>query len=165
MACPARQYFSTFSHTRHDFLKKKSLWDIKWVFWYFLQILSETFPILQRSEWDMTTYVHCSSCKVPLFLSDFNATWVFLTVLRKIPKCQISGKSVQWKPSFCVPTYGRTDGQDDVKSHFSQFCEHAWKCKRTRDINKVAPFFLLHKCHGTNTLTQSTVVSYPVKFH
>jgi len=48
VACPAPQYFSTLSHKRHDFRKKKSP-KTKCVFWFSLQLLSETFLILRRN--------------------------------------------------------------------------------------------------------------------
>jgi hypothetical protein len=41
------QYFSTLSHKRHDFRNK--LWN-KNVFWFSVQLLSETFPSLRRNE-------------------------------------------------------------------------------------------------------------------
>ena len=41
-----------------------------------------------------------------LFLADFNETWIFSAVFRKILKCQISRKSFQWDPSS---PYARTD--------------------------------------------------------
>jgi hypothetical protein len=45
VACLALQYFSTVSHKRHDFRKKKSL-NTKCLFWFSLEILSGTFLIL-----------------------------------------------------------------------------------------------------------------------
>jgi len=57
------QYFSTFSHTRHDFLRK--LWDINCFFRFSLQLLSETFLFLRRNERSVITNVRKSSCKVP----------------------------------------------------------------------------------------------------
>jgi hypothetical protein len=47
VGCPAAPYFSTLSHTRHDFRNKK-LWSIKCVFRLSLQISSKTFLILRR---------------------------------------------------------------------------------------------------------------------
>jgi hypothetical protein len=55
---------STLSHKRQDFRGKKMLLNIKCVFWVSLQLLSETFLILRRSERDMIKNVHRSSCKV-----------------------------------------------------------------------------------------------------
>jgi hypothetical protein len=41
-------------------------------FYFFLQVLSETFPILTRIRQHIIVNVDRSSCEVPLFLSDFN---------------------------------------------------------------------------------------------
>jgi len=51
--------------------------------------------------------------KHPLFLSDFNKTWIFSPYLRKILKCQIAWKSIQWEPWCSMRTGGWTDGRTD----------------------------------------------------
>ena len=61
--------------------------------------------------------------KYPLFLFDFNETCSFSTVIRKMPKYQISLKSVQWEPSCSMQTDGQTERHDEDKSRFSQFRE------------------------------------------
>jgi len=47
--------------------------------------------------------------KYPLFLSDFNKTWIFSTRFIKTLKYQISWKSIQWEPSCAMRTDGRSD--------------------------------------------------------
>jgi hypothetical protein len=53
---------------------RKMLLNIKCVFLFPLQLLSEIFLILRRIQRDVIINVHTSSCKVPLLLSDFNVT-------------------------------------------------------------------------------------------
>ena len=47
--------------------------------------------------------------KYPLFLSDFNETWIFTTDFWKKLKHQIWSKSVHWEPSCSMRTDRRTD--------------------------------------------------------
>ena len=86
----------------------KKLLNIKCVFWFCLQLLSETFLILRRIQRNIIINVQRSSCKVPLLLSDFKETWIFSADFRKILVYQISWKSVQWEPS-CFNADGQTD--------------------------------------------------------
>ena len=73
VACPAVHNFSTLSHKRHDFRKKKkNLLNTKCVFFFSIQILSETFLILKRNERDMIRKFIGLHVKYPLILSDFN---------------------------------------------------------------------------------------------
>ena len=50
----------------------KKLPNVKCVFWFSLQLLSETFLILRRNERDVTKNIYWSACKVPAFLVTFN---------------------------------------------------------------------------------------------
>jgi hypothetical protein len=56
---------------------RKKLLNTKYVFWFFVQLLSETLLILRIIQQDIVI-VHRSSCKVPLFLSDFKWQLDFL---------------------------------------------------------------------------------------
>jgi len=77
------------SHTAR-LSKKNKLLKVKCVFWFSLQILSEPLLILRRHERDMIKMVIGIHVNNPLFLSDFNKTWIFSTGFRKkIPKYKI----------------------------------------------------------------------------
>ena len=101
-------------------ISEEKLLNIKCAFWLSLQLLSETLLILRINVWDVIKNVYWCSCEVPLYLSDFNETWTFLTDVLKILKYQISWKSIQCKPSCCM----WTDTHDEANSHFLQFCQH-----------------------------------------
>jgi hypothetical protein len=73
VASPALQYFFILSHKRHDF-RKKTLLNIKPVFLYSLQCLTETFLILRITEQGMIKMYIDRHVEYPLFLSDFYET-------------------------------------------------------------------------------------------
>jgi hypothetical protein len=85
VACLALPYISTLSHKWHDFQKK--LLNVRCVFWFPLQHLSETFLILRRSHWGSIINGHMLSCKVPVILVRFYQTWIFSTDFLKMNVC------------------------------------------------------------------------------
>jgi hypothetical protein len=138
VAFPPLQYFSTSPHKRHDLEKESRFLDIKRVFSFSIQVLPETSLILRRTVRHIIKNVCRSSCKYPLFLSDFNETWIFsINFSKKNPsKYQISWKSVQWEPSWTMPT----DRHDKAKRHFSQFCESAYRAPTYKGKVTVHPY-------------------------
>jgi hypothetical protein len=86
----------------------KLLLNIKCVFWFSVQLLSETFLILRRIQRDIIINVHRSLCKLPLLLSDFNETWIFSTDFRKKKSSNIKFYENPSIVSRVVPC-GRTD--------------------------------------------------------
>ena len=110
VACLTLQYSSTLSQKRHDFLKKKLL-NTECEFWFSIQLLSVTFLNLRNFEQDIIINMCIGlHVKYPLFLSDYNESWIFSTDFRKIMKYQISWKSVYLESTSSI----RTDGWEDV---------------------------------------------------
>ena len=112
------------------FSKKIKLPNIKCVFWFSLQLLSEKFLILRKNEREMikTTYTGLQG-NFPLFLSNFNENWIFLTDFRKILKYQISWKSAKSEPKHADGRRmdGQTDRHDEANNSSSQFRERAYE--------------------------------------
>jgi hypothetical protein len=121
-----KMFFHIISQTAQ--FSKKNLLNMKYVFPFYLQILSETFLIPERNKRDMIKMYIGLHVKYLLFLPDFNKTRIFSTDFRKILKYKISLKSAQWEPSCSMRTNGRTDRQTDMAklyNRFSKFCEGA----------------------------------------
>jgi len=72
----------------------------------------------------------------PLFLSDFNDTWIFSTDYRQILVRQIPWKSGQWEPSCSMQTGGRTERHDGAKSRPSQLSRTRPKMDTHRKITE-----------------------------
>ena len=110
-ACKAHAPVRLYSISpRSEFGKK--LLNTKWVFWFSLQLLSETFLILRRIERDMIIN------KYPLLLSDFNETRISSKDFRKIFKYKILRKAVQWDPSCSTRIDGLTDRHGEANNPF-----------------------------------------------
>ena len=72
---------------------EEKLLNTKWVFWFSLQRLSETFPILRRNARDMIKMYTGLHVKYPLFLSDFNDTSVSRKIFEKSPNIKFHENS------------------------------------------------------------------------
>ena len=122
---------------------KKMFLSTKCVFWFSPQLLSETFLILRRAEWDMIKNVFRSAaCEVSCIHVIFYRNLNFLGRFSKHTdiKCIENPSNERWVVQ-CGRTDGRTDRQTDKARHneansrFSQFSERAWKL-----------YFLLTQC-------------------
>jgi hypothetical protein len=70
VACLSVPYLSTWYYKRHDFCKYIYIYiyifNVKWLIWFSLQLLSETFLVLRRIHGGTIVTIHMSSCKVPV---------------------------------------------------------------------------------------------------
>jgi len=82
VTCLALPYFSTLSHKHYNFWKKELL-NIKCVFWFSLQLSSETSLFLRRIRQDIIINMHMPSCKVPVILVRFLIKCEFSQLLSK----------------------------------------------------------------------------------
>jgi hypothetical protein len=127
---------SCFLISRHDHIFRHYLingtvfgknLNVKCVFWFSLQFVFETFPILRRNQRDVIN-VETSSCKVYAIFIEFSSNLSFLERFSK--KSQI-WNFIDTRPVGAKLFHadrrmdGRTDGHDKASSHFSQFCERS----------------------------------------
>jgi hypothetical protein len=106
---PARLY-SIFSRCLiKDMISKKKLLNMNCVFWFSLQILSETFLVLSITEPYLILNICWSSRKVPLFLFNFNETRIFWQIFETYSKVKFHENPFIWSRVFpCGQTDGRT---------------------------------------------------------
>jgi hypothetical protein len=99
----------------------KKLLNTKYVFWFPLQLLSQTFVILRRNERDMIKKMYIGLyVKCPLFVSDFNETLNFNHRVSKNPHIKFHEN-----PRELLHADGRAGGDrhNEANSRFSQFIE------------------------------------------
>jgi len=96
----------------------------------------------------------------PLFLSDFNKTWLVLKNFPWILKYEISRKSVQWEPSCSI----RTCRYDDANSRFSKF----WKGVKTSSsylTENELRLYCGHKADDLSRIYRSSVLKITQNIH
>jgi hypothetical protein len=112
------------------FEKKTKLLNTKCVFWFSLQLLSDTFIALRIAQRDtiknVKWYGRHVNCMV--FLSDFKETWICSTDFSKYT--QISNlMKIRPVGADLFHADGQTDGRthrhDEANTNFSQVCEGA----------------------------------------
>ena len=101
-----------------------NLLNRKCVFWFSLQLSSETFFILKKIQRDIIINVHRSSFKVPVIIVIFERKLNFPDFFKRY-----SNIKFQVNPSSGsgVFPWGRIDRYDEANSRFSQTCEGAYK--------------------------------------
>jgi len=131
----------------------KKLLSTKCVFWFSLQLLSETFLILKRNEWDMNKNIYCFHVKNSSFFSDFNDT--FLDRFSKNP--QISNFENLSSGSQAVACR-----QTDMMKLTSSILTTLVKAKRTSVTNTYRMYTVLRYSWWTVDLSETCRVFYQI---
>ena len=114
---PFYNSFCTLSYKLHDFRKKVT--EHKMCVLVFSTAFCWNIFIVRRIMPHTVTNVRNLYVRYPLYLSDFNETWIFSTGFWQNFKYQISWKSIKWKSNCSMRTERRTDNV--VYSLLSQF--------------------------------------------
>jgi Fe-S-cluster formation regulator IscX/YfhJ len=132
----------------------KKLLKTKCVFWFPLQLLSQTFLILRRNERDMIKYVYWSSCKVPVIIFRFWWNFNFLDSFSKSIQISNFTKTRQVGAELFHAyrrTDGRTDGRTDMTKLVVDFRNFANAPKKTGwSINK-SIFSVVSSIHSSSS--------------
>ena len=128
---------------------KKKVLNMNCVFWFSVQVLSETFLILGKIQWDiinvhmltpilLTWRIQWAPNNASKWRMGFNSAFKGLSThyschilmkpefsrqIYKILKYKMSWKFVHWEAGFCMRAGGWTDGHHEANSCFSQFFE------------------------------------------
>jgi hypothetical protein len=100
---------------------EKKLFNIKFVFWFSLQRLSETFLTSRRTKRDIIINLHRCLCKGPVILVRFQSNLNIRDVFSGDPKISNLMKIHIMGAELSMPI----DRCHEAHSRFSQFCERA----------------------------------------
>ena len=102
----------------------KKVLNIKCLFWFSLQIGSESFFILWRTERDMIKNVYRSSCKVPIFPWNILIKVEFYGhIFEKYSNIKFNKNPAIGNRVVSCGTDGRTDRHEEDNVRFSKFFE------------------------------------------
>jgi hypothetical protein len=117
---------------------ERKLLNIKYVFWFSLQPLSETFFIPRWIEPDVIKNVYWSSCKVPVIL--VRVYWS-LNILDRVENTNQISNIIIIRPLGAELFHA--DRHDEANSLYSQICKCALRPSpcTTHDCHLTKPFF------------------------
>ena len=135
VVCPFVHIFPHYLINGTIFGKKKVLLNIQCVFWFSIQILSETFLILGRTEWDIIINVYWSSCN--RYCSQVSTKLKIIstgTQISNVMKIRRVGAGCSLR------TDGRTDRQTDLSKILASFRKFAKACKNTELLQRICEY-------------------------
>jgi hypothetical protein len=121
VAFMAVSYFCILSHIRQDFRENDFL-NIKCMFRFSLQVLSDTFPSLWRNQLDIIITVKRLHVKYPLLCTVMKVGFS-RNIFEKYSNIRFNASPYNGRRVFHADRW--TDRHDESNSRFSQFCERA----------------------------------------